>query len=151
MPAPAFDYDPKFHDDIQTIVRKFNRLGMPGSKRVARRAVIKAARFLVKQAKTIAPVKTGKLKSKGFQIMDRRGRIGDVIRVASTARRERLGIAADSKWYYPAIVEFGPKKGPRRWPGKRFMERTFRAHGEAAKRLAVDAMLIGVETELAKK
>lgn len=151
MPAPMFDYDPKFHDDVAVLMKKLGRLDMRGSKRVARFALTRAARFLMRQVKQIAPVRTGMLKRKGFQVFDKRGKPGDVIRAMSTARRDKLGIPADSKWYYPAIVEFGVKRGPRRWAGKKFMTRTFYTHGTAAKQIIVDSMNEGIQKELAKK
>ncbi len=151
MPAAMFDYDPKFHDEVAFILAKFKRLDARGARRIARRAQMRATRFLMRQVKTIAPVRTGLLKRRGFQIFDRKGSPGESIRAMSTARRDKLGISAESKWYYPAIVEFGVKKGPRKFAGRKFMSRTYRTHGEAAKKIAIDAMIEGINQEMTTK
>lgn len=145
------DYNSEaIQQEIIQILERTNKLKGRGARRVAKNALMAGNRYLRVQAKNIAPVRTGLLKRKGIEILDRRGKPGDVLRSTATARREKLGISADSKWYYPAIVEYGVKKGPRQFRGRRFMERTYLAHEERAKRIIIDRAKVEIEKELAK-
>lgn len=140
----------QFQQEIIQILERTNKLKGRGARRVAKNSLMAGNRFLRVQAKNAAPVRTGLLKRKGVEILDRRGQPGEVLRSTATARREKLGIPADSKWYYPAIVEYGVKKGPRRFKGRKFMSRTFLSYGERAKRIIVDRAKVEIEKELAK-
>ncbi len=88
----------------------------------------------------------GTLKSKGFQVG--RGRFGDKNTASvllKLAKRDRMGIPRSYKWYYPAIVEYGVKKGSRQFAGSGFMRRAFRSNGDAAIKATVAGAWLKIE------
>ena len=88
--------------------RAFKKLGLQVQATIVSKAIEKAAIPVERKIKDLAKVgKTGLLKSKiHTKDFDDRFDIGKVIQ---TGTREMMGIPADSKWYYPAFVEYGVK------------------------------------------
>ena len=151
MPYLAFNYAKAFHKEVDDIMAKLRRLDVKGAKRLARRSLVAGNRIIQRYAKNLAPKRTGKLKRSGIVILDVPGKPGTVKRITSTARREKLGISPDSPWYYPAIVEFGVKKGPRQFAGRRFMRGAFGNRKQDAMMTIIETFNAGFEAELAKK
>lgn len=91
--------DKKLQRAIDDLDRKIQRKYM----RVALRA---GAKLIASQFRANTPVFTGRLR-RGIKIRavkPRRGRFGVMI---MTPTREKLGLPANTKWYYPAVLEWG--------------------------------------------
>lgn len=86
--------------------RQLSKLPARVEKRIVRKALRAAARPVLRAAKQKCPVDTGALK-KGLKIRARKRSRKSFGVDVSTPTREKLGIASDSKWYYPALVEYG--------------------------------------------
>lgn len=105
----------------KALQRRLNRLELKTGRKIVRRALRDAAKIHASAAKAEAPVDTGATKA-GIRVRAvtglRRGNFGVMSR---TGTREEMGIPSDSKWYYPAIVEYGTPTTP----ANPFMRRAF--------------------------
>lgn len=90
----------------KALQRKMDGLAAKIQKQYMRKALRAGAKVIQAAYKAHAPVFTGKLKSgiKVRVVKRSRGRIGVMV---MTPTRAQLGIPPDSKWYYPAVLEFG--------------------------------------------
>ncbi len=169
MSEQLITLDPKCFEELRALDRKLKSLEKGEAKKAATFGLRRGAAMLKKVAQANAPVGKdytrkvakrkaflsgtttykhtgGTLKSKGFQIG--RGRFGDrntATMLLKLAKRDRMGIPQASKWYYPAIVEYGVKKGPRKFAGRAFLKRAFQSNGQAAINVAVDATWLKIE------
>lgn len=126
--------------------QKLNRLVEKDAKKIVRQAMRAAARPVHARAVELAPKKTGALAqnikinaatsatAKAAGIKAARGSLGVVVR---TGTRAEMGIDPSSKWYYPAIVEYGHDNAPAKSYLRRAMDET---RGEA---IAIAARMIG--------
>lgn len=92
----------------------FKQLPTKMARTVLVRALRQGATLVRRAAAASVPVDTGRLR-KGYEIkqVGRRGPLAANPLVAvQTKRRNHFGIPPGSKWFYPAILEFGaPKRG----------------------------------------
>lgn len=159
----------KLAEDQAKLRAKFVKLQ---SNKIHKKSLRGGAKFLAKQAKQVAPVgddydrkseRAGRIASNAKHLYHKKGALkrgitvsagkvrkkGEISFLARTGKREKMGIPPDSKWYYPAIVEYGPKKGPRQWPGKQYMRKTFESHGQQAIAMVIDESKAGIEQLMA--
>lgn len=126
----------------KALQKKFAKLHLKAQKKVFLKANRKAAKVLLKSIKSKAPVDTGALKRNiKIRKIDRsRTKIGLTIR---TGTREEMGISEKSKWYYPAIVEYGnPKK---QLPAKSYMRAGFNSAESQARKVLASEIGSGIE------
>jgi len=105
--------------------RAFSEASDHLQKEILVEAFKEAAAPIADKAQANAPVETGKLRStiRVTKVSVKRSRVQISIR---TGTRAEMGIARDSKGYYPAHVELGYKRGKRVFPGKAYLRRAFR-------------------------
>lgn len=121
--------------------RKLARLDTAIQKKIVASAIRKAAKPVLAEAKRLAPVKTGKLRD-NIHIGALRARKGSFGTVVQTGRREQMGIPADSKWYYPAIVEYGHGNVP----PKSFMREAMNSQTPRCIAIIADEIKAGIRT-----
>ncbi len=88
--------------------KKLNNMKLGVARKIVRPALHSALVPVVQTAKALAPVESGRLKKtiKSFvKSSRRRGAIGQV----RTGTRRQLRIPPDSKYYYPAAIEYGTR------------------------------------------
>lgn len=134
-------------------IKGFKRLDKKLSrlpKRVERKVIVQAARpaghMVANVAKGLAPKQSGEM-AKTIGVRVKKGKPPGI--VVRTATRERLGIAPEDPWYYPAIVEYGAPG--RNIPASRFMHRAKEQAGRAAIGVFVRNLWAGVKAEASKK
>lgn len=127
------------------LARKLQALPEKLERKVIRQAIRKGGQPILRTAKANANRLTGAMaKSIKLRAMKRkRGRIG--VRIQTGTRLE-LGIGADDRHYYPAIVEFGDG-GVR--PPFRFMRRALDSNKNASMTTMRDEIARGIEREAA--
>lgn len=93
----------------EELIRKFVQLPKAVQKKVQRPVMRRAAKLVQTAVKRRVPVGTGLLRKliKVRSIKRSRVWVGAFCR---TPTRKELGIPKESKWYYPAIVEYGHSK-----------------------------------------
>jgi len=136
--------------------------------RVARKAVSRAVRAgsdnLLDAVKARAPILTGTLKG-ALQVRRRkrrqRGGVEDMVAFRKRdmlllvkseygpkrrlTRGPRKGEMHGRRAFYPAIVEFGVKRGPHKFAGRHYMERAFDARKESAAKVVMDVLAFEIE------
>jgi len=131
-------------------------------RRVARKAVSRAVRAggenLLDAVRVRAPVLSGTLKG-ALQVRRRkrrqRGGVEDMVAFRKRdmlllvseygpkrmlTRGPRKGEMHGKRAFYPAIVEYGVKRGPRKFAGRHYMERAFDARKGSAARVVMDVL-----------
>lgn len=97
------------------LAKKLKKIDIKMQKKIVKGAIKDAAQPILVLAKAYAPVDSGKLKNslklKMGAKQSKRGSIG--VRI-ETGTREQLGIDADDKYFYPAVLEFKVKSFLRR-------------------------------------
>lgn len=93
------------------LIRAFNGIPIAVQKRLLKKAMRPAAKIVQARAKALAPRDTGKLARHLTVRALKRSRTKIGVRVM-TGKRHKLGIDANSRWYYPAHVELGTKHRP---------------------------------------
>ena len=92
--------------------RKLNRLAIQSQRKVVRPAMRKSMRPVLKSAQALVPVESGRLRDSLHQ---KQRTIKGITRAyVATGTREALGIAADEKGFYPAVIEYGSRNHPER-------------------------------------
>lgn len=86
--------------------KAFKKLHPKLQKKAFKKAARVAAKIVKESAKGKVPVAEGDLKKSIKVKAMKRSRTQVGVRIVA-GTREELGIPADSKWYYPAIVEYG--------------------------------------------
>lgn len=129
-------------DDI--VAARLRALPEKLERKVLRQAMRKAGRPILADAKANAPVKTGKMRAslKLRALKRKRGRVG--VRI-ETGTRAELGIPAEERWYYPAIVELGD--GTARHLPHSFMRSALAKNRENSVRILRDDISRGIERE----
>lgn len=90
--------------------RTFKALPEKLQKNYIRRAIRKAGKIVLADAKTNVPVLTGRLRDTlRIKSFSRKTSVGVKI---ETGTREDLGIAPDDPYFYPAVLEFGSERIP---------------------------------------
>lgn len=133
--------------------RKFQELPAKVEKKVLREALRPAAKIILAQAKSNAPVLTGNTKE------------SLKVRAAKRSRRTKnyVGIQVvtgkdffQGQTFYAAFEEFGHRIGPRRlgdarkqFPGVHFIEHAYEQKADEAKALALKLIAEGIEREAA--
>lgn len=143
----SFDKE-KFAADQAKLRAKFVKAQ---SRKIYNSAIRAGAKFLQKRAKENAPVgknydrkseRASRVAGKSEQLYHKKGTLkrsirvmvgkfkkrGEISYLVATGRRDKMGIPQDAKHYYPAVVEYGPKKRAS-WPGRFYMKRTYQSHG----------------------
>lgn len=95
------------------LIDAFDRLTYQSQKKVFRPAARAAAKVILPIAKSLAPRDTGAMASTLMVRAiksGRRQRLKVVGARVMTGTKAKLGIAHDTRWYYPAHVELGHKK-----------------------------------------
>lgn len=95
------------------ISAKLGALDLKVQKKIVRKALRKAARPILAEARARVAVDTGKLRD-GLSIKAVRARRGVFGVQVVTPRRVDLGIPADAKGFYPAVLEYGSENHPPR-------------------------------------
>jgi hypothetical protein len=90
------------------LAETFRKMEFKAQKKVFRQAVREASKPILQKAKELVPVDTGNLRDslKLRALPFRPGVIGVTV---MTGKRSELGIAADDKHFYPAIIEYRHK------------------------------------------
>ena len=91
---------------VKDLDAKFKKLPDRLQKKILRQSMRIAAKDVKAAVKAAVPKDTGRLR-RGIEIKSikrSRSLVGVIVR---TKTREHFGISADSKWYYPAIIEYG--------------------------------------------
>lgn len=99
----------------KALMRKLARLPDAVEKKIVRKVLRDHAKVVKARVVALVPVRTGNLKAayanSKIQSAGKRG----LIRVGITyPTRQELGIAEDSRWFYPRHVEYGEGFGPAR-------------------------------------
>lgn len=110
MPSAGLDISVLGSTELE---RQFKKLASSEQRKVARRALRKAARPIQAAAKSLAPKDLGNMARtiKIRAVRRSRKHVGVIVR---TGTRDDLGISDDNKWYYPAHVELGTQHLPAR-------------------------------------
>ncbi|MBT8199584.1 MAG: HK97 gp10 family phage protein [Acidimicrobiia bacterium] len=110
------------------LVRILEQLPASVQKKAVRRALRDGTKFLAKQVKAAAPRDSGRMarRMKVRAVKRSRTRIGSRVMMPD---RDKLGIPAKAKGYYPMSIEAGWKsRGGKKIPGTRFMRDTVDKH-----------------------
>lgn len=106
---------PKFVDVSQLgdkrVSAKLARLDIKVQKKIVRQALRKAAAPILATAKARVAVDTGALRD-GLTIRAVKAKKGVFGIQVATPRRAELGIPADAKGFYPAVLEYGSVDHP---------------------------------------
>lgn len=110
----------------KALTRSFNKLAYKTQRKFTRKALRAGAKVVQQEYKARVPVDSGALK-RGIKV--RAGqRSRKYLRInIITPERDKLGISADDKWYYPAVIEYGGVKKdgtviPAQAPGRKALE-----------------------------
>lgn len=128
---------------IPAIDRRLKRLPGVVQKKIVRKAMRVGMKLMASEVKSQVPVDTGLTKAnvKVRAVKKRkRGQIEIEVKIGGDPGLYKTS-AAGEKVFYPAIVEY--KHNP-------FMRRSFTAKGEAARQVAVAAIVQGIEIEASK-
>ena len=108
---------------IKELEAKFRRLPDRVQKKILRPSMRAGAKEVQQAAKAAVPKDTGRLRRSLIlkAIKRSRNRIGFVVR---TKGREFFGIDAGSKWYYPAIIEYGYVRFGKQYPARSYLRST---------------------------
>lgn len=85
----------------------FGKLDRKAQEKLIFPGLERGAQVVLMYARQKAPVRTGKLRNTMFTKKGRKSRKKGIAWLVSTGTREQLGIDADDKYYYPAVVEYG--------------------------------------------
>ncbi len=123
---------------IKELEAKFRKLPLRLQKKILRPSLRAGGKSVQQAVKAAVPKDTGRLR-RGIQLkaMKRsRSRMGVFV---STKGREFFGIDADSKWYYPAIIEYGYVRHGITYPARSYLRSTVeRLRPTVLKRLGAD-------------
>lgn len=87
--------------------RKLKRMALATQRKIVRAGINKAMKQVKDRAKELVPVDTGKLRDSIKQ--KRRTRRGISRAMVVTGTREELGIGANERGFYPAVLEYGTR------------------------------------------
>lgn len=90
------------------LIQALGKLDKRG-KKIARQAARAVAKVVADDIGSTAPARTGLLRSK-IKVRSGSRRRGQVSMIVRTGTRPEMGIDPSSRWYYPAIVEYGNAK-----------------------------------------
>ena len=99
--------------------RKLEKLDIALQKKIVRQSINRAMLPVRERAKQYVPIDTGNLRDSIKRIS--RTRRGKAAARIITGGRAELGIPAESRGYYPAVIEYGTRSPAR--PAKSFMRR----------------------------
>lgn len=121
--------------------KAFRKLSLKIQPVIVKKAIDRAGAVVERKIKDLVPVNTGKLKSKIHTVdFDKRFDVGVVVQ---TGTREMMGISADSKWYYPAFVEYGVKSRGIR--ARSFLRKGLKQSKDRALKILTAAIRRGVD------
>lgn len=147
MANPYFDIDISMYGDRE-LQKNLDKFSEALQKKIVNRALRKGADHLKQIAAGIVPADTGALRqSLEVRAFTRRHQYarGAQLKgyVVEPGTREELGIAADDKYYYPAVLEYGALDGEYRQP-RPFLRPAY-DHGKAgADRIIVREIRAGI-------
>lgn len=116
---------------------------------VMRAGLRKGARIALRAVVSAAPVMTGALAA-GFRLRSFTRTAGNEKRLSVSVKqptRAQLGLSADSKWYYPAHLEYGTKHIPE----MRFIRDSVDSAEPEIRAAVNDHLLAWIRAEVAKK
>ncbi|MGE0857796.1 MAG: HK97-gp10 family putative phage morphogenesis protein [Gammaproteobacteria bacterium] len=123
--------------------KKLDKLDKRVQKAIVRRGLRKAAKDVLESARAIVPVDTGALRD-GLAVKALKPKRGSFGVQVVTPTRAELGIPADAKGYYPAVVEYGSDK--RNLPPRPYLRPALDQNREKGKRTVADS----IRAEVAK-
>lgn len=112
---------------------KLAQLDLKVQKKMVRKALRKAGRPVLEEARARVPVDTGRLRDGLFLRATKRKRGTFGVEVAMPLRAD-LGISANAKGYYPAVIEYGAENHP----PQPFLRPALDANKERAIRIVAD-------------
>jgi len=126
--------------DVRKLNKKLKQLESKIEKKIVRQALRAGARVVAKEAKQLAPVDTGELKSKikVWALKRSRKKIGVLV---GTSAKEYTG-----DQFYAAFIEYGTKDQP----AKPFLGPAAEAKGPEAAAVVEKTLAEGIEREIAK-
>lgn len=85
--------------------KKLQRVEIAMQRRIVKKAMLEGAEIVLRLARLFVPVRTGKLRDslRKRALTGVRGAVGARV---ETGTRDKLGIAKDDPFFYPAIVEY---------------------------------------------
>ncbi len=102
------------------------------------------AKLMLAKARALAPVRTGLMRQKLTVRAAKRKRPKALGAKVQGGKRAAMKIPENSKWYYPAIVEFGRKDG--KLQGSHFMLRAAEATASAATNRTLNEIKTQIES-----
>lgn len=94
----------------EELTRNLKRLDHEIQKKIAKRALREGAKPMLETAKSLVPVRTGRLRDSLKIKSYTASRGGYITADVKPGKREELGISKDDKHYYPSVLEFGDKR-----------------------------------------
>lgn len=94
----------------KALQRKLSRVVLQAQRKIVRAAMRKAMKSVKDRAQALVPVDTGELRNSIRQFS--RTKRGISRAYVATGTREELGIPADEKGFYPAVIEYGTRTRP---------------------------------------
>lgn len=137
---------------IGKIDRKLRKLPAVVGKKVVRKSMRAGMKVIKSAVESEVPVDTGLTRSAVKLKAHKRSRnkIGIDVRIDASTEGLKKTSSKGKTVFYPAIVEYGRKKGKKPLPPNPFMRRAFTAKGETARQITLKQLRDGIEEEAGK-